>query len=161
MKTRCPCCGTTASLDALVAHESAREALQTLFKLSMPLGSALVRYLALFRPKAQDLSMKRVSTLLAEIAPDIQAKRISRDGQVFEAPLEAWLWAIDQATIARDEGRLKTPLKGHGWLYKVISNWRPTPGQIVTDPTTAMVNTGKQSKTLAGIAALEALKNGG
>ena len=163
MKTRCPCCGTTLSLDALVAHESAREALQNAFKLSIPLGSALVRYLALFRPKTQDLSMTRVGKMLGELMPQIQAQRIMRRQQVFDAPPEAWLWAIDQAMIARDDGRLRTPLKDHGWLYEVVSSWRPIPGQIVTDTTTsaAPTNTGKQSKTLAGISALEAFKNGG
>lgn len=107
--------------------------------------------------------MTRVGKMLVELAPQIQAQRIMRRQQVFDAPPEAWLWAIDQAIIARDEGRLRTPLKDHNWLYEVISSWRPVPGQIVTDTTTstALVNTGKQSKTLAGIAALEVLKNGG
>lgn len=49
MRTRCPSCGATLSLDALVAHDGAREALAAVFKLSGPLGSAVVRYLALFR----------------------------------------------------------------------------------------------------------------
>lgn len=161
MKTRCPCCGATLSLDVLVANESTRDALQALFKLAAPLGPALLRYLSLHRPRKQDLSMARVGKLLGEIVPDIQAQRISRDGQVFDAPLDAWIWAIDQAVVARDEGRLKTPLKGHGWLYEVISSWRPAPGQVHTDSTTVMTSTGgKPSKTMSGIAALEAMKNG-
>lgn len=57
MRTRCPACGATLSLDALVAHDGAREALATTFKLSGPLGSAVVRYLALFRPESRALSI--------------------------------------------------------------------------------------------------------
>lgn len=163
MKTRCPCCGATLSLDALIAHESAREVLQAAFRLSIPLGSAVVRYLALFRPKAQDLSMARLAKLLNEILPDIQAQRISRDGQVFPAPLDAWLYAIDQALAARDDGRLKTPLKGHGWLYEVIANWRPAAGSVVNDGVAVDAVRGAhptQSKTLATVATLESMKSG-
>ncbi len=160
MRTRCPSCGATLSLDALVAHDGAREALAAVFKLSGPLGSAVVRYLALFRPETRELTMDRVGRLLAEILPDIQAQRISRDGQVFEAPLEAWVWGIEQSIAARDSGRLKTPLKTHGWLYEVISSYRPTVGQVVTDGTPRLT-TGKQpSRTLSGIAALEDFKRG-
>lgn len=126
MRTRCPSCGATLSLDALVAHEGAREALATAFKLSGTVGAALVRYLSLFRPEARELTMDRVGKLLAEVLPDIQAGRIMRNGQVYEAPQEAWVWAIEQGLAARDAGRLKTPLKGHGWLYEVIANYRPT-----------------------------------
>lgn len=158
MRTRCPCCGATLSLDALVAHEGAREALAAAFRLSSTLGSAMVRYLALFRPDARELTMERVGKLLNEILPDIQAGRISRNGQVFEAPNEAWIWAVDQALAAREQGRLKTPLKSHGWLYEVISNYR-TAGNVVT--ATGQVAPGRAiSKTVAGIAALEGFKHG-
>jgi len=160
MKTRCPCCGATLSLDALVAHEGAREALSAVFKLSGALGSALVRYIAMFRPDARELTLERVARLINELLPDIQAQRISRDGQVFEAPLESWIWGIEQSIAARDSGRLKTPLKTHGWLYEVISSYRPTAGQVVTDGTPRLT-TGKQpSRTLSGIAALEDFKRG-
>ena len=40
MRTRCPGCGATLSLDALIAHDGAREALTVAFKLSGQLGSA-------------------------------------------------------------------------------------------------------------------------
>ena len=51
MKTRCPNCGITISLDALVAHEGAREALLTAFTFGGDLGSAIVGYIGLFRPE--------------------------------------------------------------------------------------------------------------
>lgn len=155
MRTRCPACGATLSLDALVAHDGAREALAAVFKLSGPLGSAVVRYLALFRPETRELTMDRVARLVCDILPDIQAQRISRDGQVFDAPVEAWVWAIEQTIAARDSGRLKTPLKSHGWLYEVISGYRPPAGQIVADGTTRQAIGKTTSKTLSAIAALE------
>lgn len=164
MRTRCPACGTTLSLDALIAHDGAREALAVVFKLSGTLGTAVVRYLALHRPEARELTMDRVARLLGEILPDIQAQRISRDGQVFEAPADAWVWAIEQSLAARDAGRLKTPLKGHGWLYEVISNYRPTGASsalVVAEGAPRLVSGKQPSRTLSGIAALEGFKRGG
>jgi len=160
MKTRCPCCGATLSLDALVAHEGAREALSAVFKLSGALGSALVRYIAMFRPDARELTLERVARLINELLPDIQAQRIQRNGQVFDAPLEAWIWAIEQGLAARDAGRLKTPLKSHGWLYEVISGYRPAVALMV-DGAPARTASRSASKTLSGISALENFKHGG
>jgi hypothetical protein len=154
MRTRCPSCGATLSLDALIAHDAAREALAAVFKLSGPLGAAVIRYLALFRPETRELTMDRVAKLLNEILPDLQACRISRNGQVCDAPAEAWIWAIEQALQARDHGRLTLPLKSHGWLYEVISNWRPQAGQVVAAGD-ARQSLAKPSKTLSAIAALE------
>ncbi len=158
MKTRCPCCGTTLSLDALVAHDGARDALIAAFRMGGALGGALVRYLALHRPETRELSMDRVAKLLSELLPDVQAQRITRAGQVFDAPADAWIWAIDQALAARDAGRLKTPLKGHGYLYEVLSNYRPTALDVLASP--APIQPGRSSSTLSGLAALEAMKNG-
>lgn len=153
MKTRCPNCGATLSLDALMAHEAAREALALVFGLSGALGAALTRYLGLFRPATRELSMDRVAKLLREIVPDIQAQRIERNGSVHPAPPDAWVWAIGQALEARDTGRLKLPLTGHGWLYEVISSWRPS--AVTTAPIATQPASARASKTLGAIAALE------
>ncbi|ARU23635.1 hypothetical protein RSSE_c3252 [Ralstonia solanacearum] len=155
MRTRCPACGTTLSLDALIAHDAAREALAAIFKLSGQLGSALIRYLALFRPESRELTMDRVAKLLGELLPDLQAQRISRHGHMHDAPADAWVWAIEQALAARDAGRLTLPLKGHGWLYEVITTWRPSADQSVATSEFRQVQAKAPSKTLSAIAALE------
>ena len=155
MRTRCPSCGATLSLDALIAHDGARDALAAAFKLSGPLGAALLRYLAILRPDKRELTMDRVARLVNELLPDMQAQRISRNGQVHEAPTEAWLWSMEQALAARDAGRLVMPLKGHGWLYEVISNWRPQGNQVVLAGDGRVAPPKAQSKTLSAISALE------
>lgn len=161
MKLRCPACGTSASLDVLLAHDGARDALAQVFRLSGALGGALVRYLGLFRPEARELSLDRVARLLSEVLPDLQAGRITRKGAVHDAPPEAWIWAIEQAVAARDSGRLALPLKGHGWLYEVISTWRPVAGQALVTTNPAAIPTGRgMSRTLSAIAALENRANG-
>ena len=158
MRTRCPNCGTTLSLDALIAHDGARDALGVAFKLSGSLGHALVRYLGLFRPETRELTMDRVAKLLTELLPDLQAQRIERNGQVFEATPECWAWAIDQALAAREAGRLATPLKGHGWLYQVMSQYQPQAVAPVLAPEVRQqqrLPSRQQSQTVAALAALQ------
>lgn len=125
MKTRCPSCGATASLDVLVGHDDARNALQAAFNSNGKLGRALVSYLALFRSKTRDLSFDRVATLMNEIQPDIDRGEIRRDRVDYPAPIAAWLWAIEQTIKARDDGKLSLPLTKHGYLYAVITQFKP------------------------------------
>lgn len=154
MKTRCPNCGATVSLDALMTHEAAREALALVFTLSGPLGSAVTRYLGLFRPASRELSMDRVAKLLREIVPDIQRGEIERNGAKCPAPVEAWIWAIAQALAARETGRLKTPLTSHGWLYEVIAGWRPSSDGLGPLPAQPAAQR-EASRTRGAIAVLE------
>lgn len=72
MKVRCPTCGAVMSLDVLIAHDDAREALIALTGISDDLFKAVLRYLTLFRPAEKDLSFNRVSKLVGEIAPMIR-----------------------------------------------------------------------------------------
>lgn len=126
MKTRCPCCGAENSLDALIAHEQARQSLWTLANIGGPMTQGLVRYLGLFRPAKSVLSASRMATLMAELLPDIQAGQICRNGQSYPAPVDAWAYAFNEIVAARDSGRLKTPLKSHGYLYEIVSKWQPS-----------------------------------
>ena len=122
MRARCPCCGTTASLDVLVTHEDARAALAAAFKVSMPLGSALVRYLALFRPATRELTMARVATLLGEVQPYLSAGSIPRKGRDWPVVPADWVQAIELTLLARDAGKLALPLTGHGYLLEVLAS---------------------------------------
>ncbi len=125
MRTRCPSCGATNSLDALMAHQDASGALAAAFKLNGKLGRALVMYLGLFRSSTRELSFDRVSKLLTEIQPDIERQAITRDRIEYQAPAAAWIYAIEQTIHARDTGKLVLPLKTHGFLYTVIIQFRP------------------------------------
>lgn len=122
MRTRCPCCGTTASLDVLVAHEDARAALSTVFGLAQPLGVAMVRYLSLHRPATRELTMARVATLVSELLPAIKAGSIPRKGRDWPVACADWVQAIELTMAARDAGKLTLPLTGHGYLFEVLSS---------------------------------------
>ncbi|MCL2297782.1 MAG: hypothetical protein FWC38_00465 [Proteobacteria bacterium] len=163
MKTRCPSCGATLSLDALVQHDAARQAMVAAFALGNEIGGALIRYLALHRPEQRELTMDRVARLLGDLLPDIKAQRIERDGRVYDAPPEAWVWAIEQAITSRDAGRLKTPLRGHGWLYEVLTHWKPSVGGVMRGVATEPTNINSpaaRSQTMKAIAELEGMKRG-
>lgn len=157
MKTRCPCCGTTISLDSLIAHDGARDALNGAFKISGELGAALIKYLGLFRPETRELSLDRVAKLLNELIPDLQAQRITHDRHVYDAPVVAWVWGVEQILTARHLGRLKTPLKSDGYLYAVLATWRPNSETTVTHD--QRLSNANHSKTVSAVLALEAMKN--
>lgn len=119
MIVRCPACGAEASLDLLVDHDAAAQAL-TLALSMAPLGAQIVRYLALFRPALRRLTWPRVAALLGELLPMILSMRIVRDGRAFDAPLAAWASGIDKCIQARDAGTLRPPLKTHGYLLEIV-----------------------------------------
>lgn len=121
MKTTCPACGATASLDVLVGHEGARDALVVALSLYGPLGKLLVQYLALFRPASRTLAMGRVAVLLAELKPMIQDGRIERNGRTWAAPQDYWRQALEEMLTKRD--KLTLPLKSHGYLLEIIAGY--------------------------------------
>lgn len=125
MRTKCPNCGAVHSLDSLLGNDGATELIQAVLEFDAAVGKLAVRYVGLFRPAKSQLTFSRAAKLLGELLPDIQAGQISRDGVVYPAPPEAWIYGLQAAIDARDAGRLKLPLKSHGYLYEVISSWRP------------------------------------
>lgn len=157
MNLRCPCCGAVNSLDALVAHDDARAALQQLADCGGELTRLLVRYCGLFRPSKSALSMPRLAKLLAELHAGIEAQRIERGGVSYDAPPAAWLWALQQVLDARDSGRLMPPLKNHGYLYTVLANWQPAAVAGSSSGAVRIVET-MPSKTRDGITSLNNMK---
>lgn len=124
MITRCPSCGASNSLDALVNDAEAVRLLTHIFQQN-EVGAAFLRYLALHRPRNRALTNERIAKLLNEILPDFEKGEIMRNGKPHPAPKAAWLWAINEAVKSRDSGTLIPPLKGHGYLYEVISRFKP------------------------------------
>ena len=125
MKTRCPACGATTSLDALLGHGDAGQAFVASLNLTGELANPLVKYLSMFRSDSRDLTFERVAKLLNEIAPDIVAKKIKRGHHTYPAPIGAWIWAINTILERRDQGKLQLPFKNHGYLYEVLTSYKP------------------------------------
>ena len=164
MKVRCPTCGAVMSLDVLIAHDDAREALIALTGISDDLFKAVLRYLTLFRPAEKDLSFNRVSKLLGELAPMIRAGEIVRNRKAYPAPREAWIWATARCLEARDTGKLTPPLTGHGFLLENITFWSPekTAGTAVLhSPQPSPAGEVASTKLRSGLGDLMEWSNGG
>ena len=155
MICRCPNCGAANSLDSLVSDAEAAEVLKMLLELDADIGKAAIRYIGLFRPAKSQLSWARTEKLLNELLPMIKAQEAARDGVCFPAPAEAWIHGFNETVNARDQGRLKLPLKSHGYLLEIISQWQgsgvPSPQP---SPTGRGGEGGAPSKLRQGVAAL-------
>jgi hypothetical protein len=118
MRMTCPACGAEFTLDVLIAHEGAREALIEAMGMNLALGKRLVQYIGLFRPPKRQLTMDRVASLLKEISPCIKAAQITRHGRDWSIPLDSWAWALEEIVAKKD--KLTLPLKSHGYLFEML-----------------------------------------
>lgn len=160
MKTKCPACGATCSLDALLGHSDASQAFVASLNLTGELAKPLIKYLAMFRSESRDLTFERTAKLLNEIASDIAAKKIQRNRHSYPAPVGAWVWAIGLMLERRDQGKLQLPLKNHGYLYEVISSFKaeyaPVPDSTPRQHSGVRTNHSTYTKTDAERAADQA-----
>lgn len=123
MKCKCPACGAVLSLDVLLQHDQASQAVMNALSLNGEFGRLAVQYLGLFRPEKSALTMDRLAKLLGELVSEVQSGAFSRNGQVYNAPIECW---IDSLTIVlNSRHNIKRPLASHGYLYEVMTKWRP------------------------------------
>ena len=155
MNIKCPNCGAVHSLDSLINDADASSVLRAVLEMDAEIGKAAVRYVGLFRPAKSQLSWARTAKLLNELMPMIKAQEAVRDGVSSPAPAEAWLHGFNETVNARDQGRLKLPLKSHGYLLEIVSQWQgsglPSPQ---SSPTGRVGEGGAPSKLRQGVAAL-------
>ena len=161
MNIKCPNCGAVHSLDSLINDADASSVLRAVLEMDAEMGKAAIRYIGLFRPAKSQLSWARTAKLLNELLPMIKAQEAARDGVCFPAPTEAWIHGFNETVNARDQGRLKTPLKSHGYLYEILAGWigQPSAGnQTVNQPNRRAALPDKHSQTLTAAASLQGLK---
>ena len=143
------------SLDSLINDADASAVLKAVLEMDVEFGKAAIRYIGLFRPAKSQLSWARTAKLLNELLPMIKAQEAARDGVCFPAPTEAWIYGFNETVNARDQGRLKLPLKSHGYLLEIVSQWQgsglPSPQP---SPTGRGGEGGAPSKLRQGVAAL-------
>ena len=155
MNIKCPNCGAVHSLDSLINDADASSVLRAVLEMDAEMGKAAIRYVGLFRPAKSQLSWARTAKLLNELMSMIKAQEAARDGVCFPAPAEAWIHGFNETVNARDQGRLKLPLKSHGYLLEIVSQWQgsglPSPQP---SPTGRGSEGGAPSKLRQGVAAL-------
>ena len=155
MNIKCPNCGAVHSLDSLINDADASAVLRAVLEMDAEMGKAAIRYVGLFRPAKSQLSWARTAKLLNELMSMIKAQEAVRDGVSYPAPAEAWIYGFNETVNARDQGRLKLPLKSHGYLLEIVSQWQgsglPSPQP---SPTGRGGEGGAPSKLRQGVAAL-------
>ena len=117
----CPACGAEIDMATVFAVEEERRAFARLASVSIPMGARVLKYVALFTPPKQRLTSAKKLKLLMQLLPDLERKAITHKGRDWPVPLEAWAQAFDQMQAAREAGRLELPMKGHGYLFAILS----------------------------------------
>jgi hypothetical protein len=117
MIVTCPNCNSRNSLDSLIGHEQARDALMQAFHFPVPLAAPFIKYLGLFRTDKRALSFDKVATILSELLPMIQTATITRNRQIYNAPIDYWAIGLEKIHTVKD---LVLPLKTNGLLLTII-----------------------------------------
>ncbi|OOF59314.1 hypothetical protein [Rodentibacter myodis] len=161
MKCKCPACGAILSLDVLLQHEQATQAVISAMQFNGEFGRLAVQYLALFRPDVSALTMHRVAKLLGELMTLAKQGEFARNGQIYAAPLEAWIDGFN--TVLNNRHNIKRPLVGHGYLLEVMSKWQEKSQSLEPATRVAAKNhqhTPLNSKTGQALANLAEFANG-
>ena len=117
----CPVCNSELSLEHLLGHLDDEQAFARLVALSVPSAHLVVRYIGLFTPEKQRLTLRKKVRLIQQLLPDLQREAITHKGRDWPAPLANWGRGIEQMLATRAAGRLDLPMTGHGYLYAVIA----------------------------------------
>jgi len=120
----CPACSAAMSLEALLGHQGARDALLALSCLhasTQRLQRTALRYVGLFAPAKQVMRMDRVATLLEELGKLIATGRVEHKGRSWVAPVDYWIAGMEDMLDRRDT--LSLPLKSHGYLKTIVANY--------------------------------------
>lgn len=117
----CPSCRYEFDLLTTMEEEGNHHALKALLNAALPtLGARLMRYIQLFRTPKHRLTFAKEMTLLGQIVPEIQERRVHWKGRELPAQPKDWGAAIDHMLEAAQAGRLELPIKSHGYLRSIV-----------------------------------------
>lgn len=116
----CPSCGAEMSLDVALTHEELRRAVHEVLAMSLPLGTLVMRYIALFKPEKNRLAPSRMAKLVLQLLPDMQAATITHKGRAWHMPAESWKLGLEAMLNKAAAGKLGLPLENHNYLYTVL-----------------------------------------
>lgn len=120
MRVCCPACRSEMDADLFLNAQEDRAALAQLLSLGLPLGPQLMRYLTLFKPRKNALSVARANRLLADLLPDIQRGAVTLKGRDWSAPLETWREALERVDENHTAGHVVVPLHNHNYLRQIV-----------------------------------------
>lgn len=108
------------SAEVFLQAQEDRQALAQILLLGLPMGAQLLRYIGLFRPAKNALSLTRTQRLLAELLPDIKRGVITSKGRDWVVPPPVWQQAFERVQANREAGLLNLPLRSHGYLHEIL-----------------------------------------
>lgn len=121
----CPVCGGQQSLDLVISQAiedgEARRLIGAVIEWSVPVGSAVVRYLRLFKPARQRLRIATAQRVLEELLPAVIGGRLNRHGAAWAMDERLWHEAFASVFAQADSGRLDLPLTGNAYLFEVAA----------------------------------------
>lgn len=120
MLLTCPSCGARHAIEAATNDEAAREVVSLVASMGSA-GIPAIHYLALFRPRLRALRWIRALALMRELSAAVHAGAVERNGRAHPIRPEAWVLALESVIAAGDGGRLRLPLKSHGYLWEVVT----------------------------------------
>lgn len=118
----CPSCGAELDIASLFAHETDQRAITRLISVSIPMGTRVLQYCTLFQPPKTRLTAAKKIKLILQLLPHIERQELTFKGRDWYAPVSVWSQAIDQMLESRDAGRLDLPMKGHAYLYSIVTS---------------------------------------
>ncbi|MDH2927332.1 hypothetical protein FW755_03305 [Lonepinella koalarum] len=119
MKCKCPACGAVLSLDVLLQHEQASQAVFSALSINGEFGRLAVQYLGLFRPEKTMLTMERLTKVLNELLDIVNAGGFKRNGQQVNTSLDSWIDGLN--AVLTNRHAIKRPLTSHNYLLEVVS----------------------------------------
>jgi hypothetical protein len=148
---RCPVCHANIHLDQIAQDAAASELLSIFAKQSAQQATALLSYLALFRPAKSDLNNGRALRLVNEILA------FTPNSTALQRALEQTATQIAHARLSGDS----RPLTNHNYLLRVLHAlpcWNHE--EIDNQQSVAEKNAqpvGTKSKVMAAVATLDAM----
>lgn len=121
MQVKCPACNASFSLEAALALDAGRSALLAALAMPAPLAQLMSQYLGMFRASGRALAFYRIERLLSDLEPMLTAGIVTRDGYDRPCSLAVWQEAFEEVISARDNGKLRLPLKSHGYLLEIAA----------------------------------------
>lgn len=118
MNITCPNCALTFPVLAGMNDADARRFAALMGDLPPTVARPLIEYLQLFKPDKSGLKWSKMLKLTQDIAPEIIAGEVRRNGRTLNATAEQWAEGMGQLTGRRD--KLTLPMKSNGYLRDIV-----------------------------------------
>ena len=118
----CPLCRHEFDFVEVFDDTADQRALNDFVHATCPIPDRVMRYIALFAPLKQRLTIRKQLRLMRDLTPDLARQAITFNGRDWPAPHAAWATVIDDMLARRALGTLELPMRNHNYLRKVLAS---------------------------------------